>query len=98
MKRYLLLLFVWWVWSFFFFVASFSLLAVFSSAWAFNQDVSKWNTGAVTTMANSKCARSLSLSVATAPSVVVWCFECIRQLEDRRVTSLTRLVLFVVVV
>jgi surface protein len=30
-------------------------LVVFNSASAFNQDVSKWNTGAVTTMLNSKC-------------------------------------------
>ena len=44
-----------------FFVAPFSLLAVFSSASAFNQDVSNWNTGAVTTMNLSKCTLSLSL-------------------------------------
>ena len=54
------------------FVAPFSLLAVFKSAIAFNQDVSTWNTGSVTTMAYSKCTRSSSLS-ATAPSVVVCC-------------------------
>ena len=29
--------------------------AVFEEAYVFNQDVSKWNTGAVTTMSNSKC-------------------------------------------
>jgi surface protein len=62
---------------FVFFVAPFSLLAVFFMARAFNQDVSKWNTGAVTTMFQSKCTLSLSLSVcvcvATAPSVVVCC-------------------------
>ena len=39
---------------FLFFVASFSLLAVFDEASVFNQDVSTWNTGAVTTMQNSK--------------------------------------------
>ena len=47
--------------------------AVFYLASAFNSDVSKWNTGAVTTMKDSKCTRSLSLSVTTAPSVVVCC-------------------------
>ena len=57
-----------------FFVAPFSLLiAVFRAAVEFNQDVSKWNTGAVTNMQGSKCVLSLSLSVATAPSVVVCC-------------------------
>jgi surface protein len=40
---------------FFFFVAPlFSLLAVFYQASAFNQDVSNWNTGAVTNMYQSK--------------------------------------------
>jgi len=52
------------------FVAPFSLLAVFLQASVFNQDVSKWNTGAVTTMSGSKCTHSSSL-LATAPSVVV---------------------------
>ena len=56
---------------FLFFVAPFSLLAVFASASVFNQNVSAWNTGAVTTMYGSNCTLSLSLSVATAPSVVV---------------------------
>ena len=55
-----------------FFVAPFSLLAVFSNARAFNQDVSKWNTGAVINMYRSKCTRSPSL-LATAPSVAVCC-------------------------
>ena len=55
-----------------FFVAPFSLFAVFSAAYAFNQDVSTWNTGAVTTMESSKCTLSSSL-LATAPSVVVCC-------------------------
>ena len=58
---------------FLFFVAPFSLLAVFHSASVFNQDVSKWITGAVTNMAYSKCTLSLSLSMATAPSVVLCC-------------------------
>jgi surface protein len=38
-----------------FFVAPFSLLAVFNRAYAFNQDVSKWDTSAVTIMNQSKC-------------------------------------------
>jgi surface protein len=58
---------------FLFFVAPFSLLAVFGQATAFNQNVSKWITSAVTDMSHSKCTRSLSVSVATAPSVVVCC-------------------------
>ena len=59
--------------AFHFFVAPFSLLAVFEYAIAFNSDVSNWNTGAVTSMEESKCIlSSLSLSMATAPSVV-WC-------------------------
>ena len=44
---------------FLFFVAP--SLAVFYEAKVFNQDVSKWNTGAVTTMQNSKCTLSPSL-------------------------------------
>ena len=55
-----------------FFVAPFSLLAVFKGASAFNQNVSTWNTGAVTSMASSKCTLSSSL-LATAFSVVVCC-------------------------
>ena len=43
---------------FLFFVAP--SLAVFSYAYVFNQDVSNWNTGAVTTMSYSKCSHSLS--------------------------------------
>ena len=54
---------MWWVWIFLFFVAPFSLLAVFRSASAFNQDVSNWNTGAVTQMDYSKCTLFLFLSV-----------------------------------
>jgi surface protein len=48
-----------------------SFLAVFNGAWAFNQDLSNWNTSAVTTMSYSKCTLSHFLSVTTAPSVVV---------------------------
>jgi len=43
---------------FLFFVAPFSLFAVFYYASAFNQDVSNWNTGAVIYMTNSKCTLS----------------------------------------
>jgi len=39
----------------------FSFLAVFYGASAFNQDVSTWNTGAVTDMQQSKCTLSLPL-------------------------------------
>ena len=56
----------------FLFFVPFSLLAVFEEATAFNQNVSTWNTGSVTTMHNSKCALS-SFLLATAPSVVVCC-------------------------
>jgi surface protein len=57
---------------FLFFVAPFSLLAVFRGASVFNQDVSTWNTSTVTRMDYSKCTLSSSL-LATAPFVVVWC-------------------------
>jgi surface protein len=46
---------------FLFFVTPFSLLAVFQDASAFNQDLSNWNTGAVTDMYGSKCTLSLPL-------------------------------------
>ena len=44
-------------------------LAVFEEASAFNSDVSKWNTGAVTNMEHSKCNLSpfLLLCSATSP-------------------------------
>ena len=81
---------------FLFFVAPFSLRAVFNEASAFNQDVSKWNTGVVTNMMYSKCTRSPSLWPRRLP---LWCVvECLRQLEIRRVTSLTRFVIFVLFV
>jgi len=80
-----------------FFVAPFTLLAVFTgwdtpSGMPFNQDVSKWNTGAVTTMEWSKFTLSPSPWPRRLP---LWCVvEYIRQLEVRRVTiSLTRFVL-----
>ena len=53
-----------------FFVAPFSLLAVFSSTSAFNSDLSKWNTGAVTNMYSSKCTLSPSLWPRRLP---LWC-------------------------
>ena len=68
--------FLWFVvgWSFLFFVAS--SLAVFHTASAFNQDVSKWNTGAVTTMRESKCKLFLPFSVATLSAVVSFEYTC----------------------
>ena len=53
-------------------------LAVFNSAVKFNQDVSKWNTGAVTNMAKSKCTLSPSLW----PRLPLLRFLNIRQLTD----------------
>ena len=56
---------------FLFFVAPFSLLAVFGQATAFNQDVSNWDTSAVITMFGSKC------TLSHTPSAVVFLnFEC----------------------
>ena len=53
---------LWWVGlSFICCTLSYSLIAVFQSATAFNSDVSKWNTGAVTNMQGSECTLSLSL-------------------------------------
>ena len=66
-------------------------LAVFLGASSFNSDVSKWNTGAVTTMASSKCTLSPSL---WPRRLSLWCVvEYIRHLEVRRATRLTRVVL-----
>jgi len=74
------------------FLCCFFLLAVFREASAFNQDVSKWNTGAVTIMRQSKC--TLSLPLCWPRHLPLWCVvEDIRQLEVRRVTRLTRVVL-----
>ena len=62
---------LWWVGLSFLF-APFSLLAVFYAASAFNSDVSNWNTGAVTTMAYSKCTLSLSSSLWPR-HLPLWC-------------------------
>ena len=59
---------LWWVGLSFFFVAP-SLCAVFMLASVFNQDVSKWKTGAVTNMGSSKCTLSPSLSSLSSLSV-----------------------------
>ena len=74
---------------FLFFVAP--SLAVFEYARAFNQNVSNWNTGAVTTMNNSKC----TLSHFLWPRLPLLCILNIRQLEFHRITLLTRFVIFV---
>ena len=66
-----------------------SSLAVFAGASAFNSDVSKWNTGAVTTMYASKCTLSPSLW----PRLPLLCILNIRQLECHRITLLTRFVI-----
>ena len=64
---------------------------MFYDALAFNQNVSTWNTGAVTTMEYSKCTLSPSLWPRRHS---LWCVvEYIRHLEVRRVPSLTRIVL-----
>ena len=72
-----------------------TLLVVFWGASAFNQDLSKWNTGAVTDMYASKC--TLSLSPSVWPRLPLLCILNIRQLEFYRITLLTRFVLFVFV-
>ena len=76
-------------WSFLFFVAP-SLL-VFNSASAFNQDVSKWNTGAVTIMTYSKC--TLLLPLPLWPRLPSLCILNIRRLKFYRITILTRFVI-----
>ena len=76
-------------WTFFFFVAP--SLAVFYGANKFNQDVSKWNTGAVTTMYQSKCTLSLP---SLWPRLPLLCILNVRQLEFHRITILTRSVIF----
>ena len=65
-------------------------LAVFKSANAFNQDVSKWNTGAVTSMYGSKCTLSPSLW----PRLFRVVYFNIPRLEFYQITVLTRFVLF----
>jgi surface protein len=74
-------------WSFLLFVAP--SLAVFYAASAFNQDVSKWSTGAVTTMSHSKC----TLSPSPWPRLPLLYFLNIRQLECHRITILTRFII-----
>ena len=64
---------------------------MFFAAFVFNQDVSKWNTGAVTVMRASKCTLSPSLW----PRLPLLCILNIRQLEFHRITILTRFVIFV---
>ena len=55
---------------------------------SFNADLSKWNTGAVTTMERSKCTLSPSLW----PRLPLLCILIIRQLKFHRITLLTRFV------
>ena len=74
---------------FLFFVAPFSLLAVFRGASVFNQDVSNWNTSAVIDMSSSKCTLSPSLW----PRLPLLCILNIRQLECHLTTILTRSVI-----
>jgi surface protein len=59
-----------------------SLLAVFYGASKFNQDVSNWNTSAVTTMRLSKCTLSLSPSVATPSAVYFNVYHTTRVSSD----------------
>ena len=66
---------------------------VFYNFGGFNADLSKWNTGAVTTMQSSKCTLSPSLW----PRLPLLCILNIRQLEFHRITILTRFVIFVFV-
>ena len=76
---------------FHFFVVPFSLFAVFESASAFNQDVSKWNTGAVTTMSQSKCTLSPSLW----PCLPLWYILNVRQLEFHRGSQFSHVLLLI---
>ena len=95
LKRYLFCC-LWWV------GLSFSLLhpllQCFVSHLRSIQDVSKWNTGAVTNMSYSKCTRSLSPSLWPR-RLPLWCVLLNTCIFDhsrvRRVTRLTRVVLFV---
>jgi len=74
-----------------FFVAL-SFVAVFYRASAFNSDVSKWNTSAVTTMESSKS--TLTLPVAM-PSVVVFFNTTARVSSDYILTRFVILFVFV---
>ena len=70
-----------------------NMKSLFASKSSFNANLSNWNTGAVTTMEDSKCTLSLSLSLWSR-RLLLWCVvEYIRLLEVRRGTSLTRVVL-----
>ena len=63
-----------------------NMRSLFSSKTSFNNDLSKWNTGAVTKMDSSKCTLSLSLRLP------LLCILNIRQLEFHWITILTRFV------
>ena len=78
---------LWWVGLFY---LCCTLLAVFYKASAFNQDVSKWNTGAVTIMHASKCTVSPSLW----PRLPLLYILNVRQPEFQRITLLTRFIIF----
>ena len=67
---------------------------VFYNFGNFNADLSKWNTGAVTTMLASKCTHTLSPSLW--PRLPLLWFLNIRQLEIHRITLLTRFLLFLI--
>jgi surface protein len=78
-------------WSFFSFVPP--SLAVFEDASAFNQDVSKWNTVAVTNMEDSKC----DLSHSPWPRLPLLCILNLRQFECvicQLITLFSHVVLF----
>ena len=65
----------------FFFFLSFTSLAVFYFASAFNSDISKWNTGVVSTMVNSKC--NLCPSLFAMPSVLCFLIRTTRVSSDQ---------------
>ena len=70
-------------------------LVVFASAFAFNQDVSKWDTGAVIFMNSSKCTLS---SLSLWPRLPLLCILNVRQNSSFiRISLLTRFVIFVFV-
>jgi len=60
--------------------------------------IGAWDVSAVTNMAYSKCTLSASLSVATAPSVVVccWIFTTIRGLSGHKSHTFCSFFVFVV--
>jgi len=69
-ERYFLLLFCGGFFLSLFVVSSSPFIAVFHTASVFNQDVSKWNTGAVTIMSSSKCTLFPSLRWPRIPLFV----------------------------